>query len=181
MLVFLTCFAGFLTSHAAAQTPPPPVPDRTAILNAAAHVMKEARYCALITMDERGRPQARAIDAFPAEDNFVVWIATKAGTRKLAEIKRNPHVALYYWDAKDPGYVTLAGTAEIVDAPEEKAKRWKEDWKEFYSDRNKGDDYVLIRVTPSRVEAVSYSFKVLNDEKTWKVPTVNFDAGDPRN
>lgn len=158
----------------ARQPAAPPPPDRAAILNAAAHVMTEARHCALITVDANGHPQARAIDAFPAEDNFVVWIATKAGTRKLSEIKRNPHVTLYYWDAKDPGYVSLAGTAEIVTAPEEKAKRWKEEWKEFYSDRNRGSDYVLIRVTPSRVEVVSYALKVLNDEKTWQVPAVSF-------
>jgi general stress protein 26 len=173
-MAVLAVMLGHQWPSAAAQPAAPPPPDRTAILNAAAHVMKEARYCALITVDGNGHPQARAVDAFPAEDNFVVWIATKAGTRKLSEIKRNPHVTLYYWDPKDPGYVSLAGTAEIVTAPEEKAKRWKEEWKEFYSDRNRGSDYVLIRVAPLRVEAVSYGLKVLNDEKTWQVPAVSF-------
>lgn len=151
---------------------PPPAPDRATILKAAEQVMKEARYCALITVGEDGQPQARAIDAFPAEEHFVVWIGTNPKTRKVAEITRNPRVTLYYFDPKDPGYVTLLGRAEIVDDAAEKAKRWKEDWASFYKDRNKGDDYVLIKVTPYRLEVVSYTHKVLNDGKTWAVPGV---------
>jgi general stress protein 26 len=173
VFVFVTtalCLAGIAGAQSGVPTPPP---DREAIVKAAKHVMEQARYCALITVDEDGQPHARTIDAFPAEDNFVVWMATNPATRKVAHIKRNPRVTLYYFDPKDPGYVTLLGRAEIVDSPAEKSKRWKEEWSTFYADKNRGSDYVLIRVTPYQLEAVSYGLKVLNDPKTWAVPTVS--------
>lgn len=164
-----------LGSLAGAQTPPVPTspPDRAAIVTAARHVIEQARYCALITLDERGQPHARTIDAFAPEDTFVVWIGTNAASRKIAHIKREPRVTLYYFDAKDPGYVTLLGRAEIVDAAAEKARRWKEEWTSFYQNKNLGSDYVLIKVTPFRLEAVSYSMHVLNDPKTWAVPAIS--------
>jgi general stress protein 26 len=164
----------WLAATAGAQMPAaPPAPDRAAIVKAATHVIEQARYCALITIDETGQPHARTIDAFPIEADFVVWLATNASTRKIAHIRRNPRVTLYYFDPKDPGYVTLLGKAEIVDSPAEKAKRWKEEWTSFYQNKNLGSDYVLIRVTPFRLEVVSYSEKVLNDPKTWAVPSIS--------
>lgn len=163
-----------LGSVVLAQTPAPshPAVDRDTIVKAASRVIAEARYCALITIDDQGQPHARVVDAFGPEDNFVVWIGTNAASRKISQIKRNPRVTLYYFDPKDPGYVTLLGRAEVVDAPAEKAKRWKEEWASFFANKNQGTDYVLIKVTPFRLEAVSYSMKVLNDPKSWTVPSI---------
>ncbi|HEX9186464.1 MAG TPA: pyridoxamine 5'-phosphate oxidase family protein [Vicinamibacteria bacterium] len=146
--------------------------DRATLLKVAREVMEKARYCALVTNAEGGYPQARAIDAFAPEADLTVWIATNPATRKVAEIRRDPRVTLYYYETSGPGYVTLQGKAAIVTDPAEKAKRWKEDWKDFYADRNRGDDYVLIRVTPVRLEVVSYPHGVLNDKASWRPPSV---------
>jgi general stress protein 26 len=66
------------------------------------------------------------------------------------------------------GYVTLLGRAVIVTDPAEKARRWKEAWASFYDDRNRGDDYTLIKVTPSRLEIVSLAHNIINDPVTWR-------------
>lgn len=61
--------------------------------------------------------------------------------------------------------------ARIVDplAPE------KEDWAPFYKDRNRGDDFVLIRVEPRRLEIVSEAHGLLNDAKTWRPLSLDFE------
>jgi PPOX class probable F420-dependent enzyme len=158
----------WLSIGAGAQVPDAEsVPDRAATIKAARHVMQQARYCGLITIGSDGQPQARVVDPFPPEEDFVVWLATNPKTRKVAQIRHDPRVTLYYFDPADPGYVTLFGRAELVDAPEEKAKRWKEEWSSFYNENNKGSDYMLIRVTPYRIEVVSYSQGLVNDSETW--------------
>ncbi len=134
---------------------------------------------------DRGADRTRAVERVNVTEffsRFVVWIGTKAGTRKVAHIRRDPRVTLSCFDPNDPGYVTLVGRAEIVDTPAEKAKRWKEDWASFYENKNAGPDDVLIKVTPSRREAISYSQGVLNDPKTRAVPAVSFPSeGGARN
>jgi PPOX class probable F420-dependent enzyme len=161
-----------LTSPAGAQAPA--AGERPTVLKAARELMVKARYCALVTIGEDGHPQARAIDAFAPEDDMTVWIATNPVTRKVTEVKRDPRVTLYYYEPGGPGYVTLLGKAAVVTDPAEKAKRWKKDWAAFYKDENRGDDYVLIRVTPLRLEIVSHAHGLLNDPATWRPLAITF-------
>ena len=101
-----------------------------------------------------------------------VWLATNPRSRKVAEIRRHPRVTLYYFDRETQAYVTLYGTARLVNDRSEKAKRWKEDWKVFYPDRDK--DYLLIKVTPRRLEVVNVKKKIVSDAPTWQPPSVSF-------
>lgn len=159
---------------AVGQDPQPTTVERAVVIKAAAEVMGKARFCALVTVGYDGHPQARVVDPFGPEGDMTVWIATNPITRKVDQIKKDPRVTLFYFDPAGPGYVTLLGTAQLVNDAAEKAKRWKEDWAAFYTDKNRGDDYVLIRVRPSRLEIVSYGHGLLNDPKTWRPVVVEF-------
>ncbi|MDQ2856255.1 MAG: pyridoxamine 5'-phosphate oxidase family protein [Acidobacteriota bacterium] len=134
--------------------------------------MTTVRYCALVTIDARGRPQVRTMDAFPPDENLVVWLGTNPISRKVREIRKNPRVALHYFDAASEGYVSISGIARIVTDPKEKARHWKEEWKGFYLDREKG--YVLIAIKPTKLEVVIVKKGITGDSKTWKPPTVHF-------
>jgi general stress protein 26 len=159
---------------AAQERPTEPGTDRAGLLKAAREVMAAARYCTLITLGGDAHPQARIVDPFEPEADMTVWIATNPATRKVAEVRLDPRVTLLYFDSKGPAYVTLLGRANVVDDPAEKAKRWKEEWAQFYRDRNRGADYVLIRVTPRRLEIVSYPHGILNDPANWRPRSLDF-------
>lgn len=165
---------GCASSLAIGREPQPTTVERSVVTKAAAELMEKARFCALVTVGVDGHPQARAVDPFAPEADMSVWIATNPITRKVEQIKKDPRVTLFYFDPAGPGYVTLLGTAQLVNDPTEKAKRWKEDWAAFYADKNHGDDYVLIRVEPQRLEIVSYDHGLLNDPKTWRPVAVEF-------
>jgi general stress protein 26 len=151
---------------ARAQAPSAP-PDKERLRAAAAELMREARFCALVTLDATGAPQARAMDPFPPEPDLSVWLATNAKTRKVEQIRKDPRVTLYYLAPSGAGYVTLLGEASVVSDPAEKAKRWKPDWKAFYSDENRGPDYLLIRVRPQRIEIVSGKLGIASSPDAW--------------
>jgi general stress protein 26 len=168
----LAVVAACLSSPAPAQAPG--VAERSAVLKAARELMEKARFCALVTVGEDGHPQARTVDAFAPDDDMTVWIATNPVTRKVEQVAKDPRVTLYYYEPSGPGYVTLLGKAVVVRDPAEKAKRWKEDWAAFYKDKNRGDDYVLIEVTPSRLEIVSYGHGLLNDPASWRPIAISF-------
>ena len=143
-------------------------PSRDAIVAAAQSVISKARYATFITLDAAGAPQARIVDPFPVEPDWIVWIATTSASRKVTEVQREPRVALTYFDTVEQGYVTLTGRAAVVRDPAEKSKRWKEDWAAFYPNKNLGDDYTLIRITTSRLEVSAPSRGMNNDPSTWR-------------
>ncbi len=145
-----------------------PESERRRIVEAARDVMAAARYCALITLDADGAPQARTMDPFPSDDDFTVWMATNASTRKVEELANDSRATLYYIDVQGGAYVTLVGQARVIVDADEKARRWKPEWDDFYVDGSRGDDYVLVRFVPLRLEVVSPAHRVASDPMAWK-------------
>ncbi|MBP9927235.1 MAG: pyridoxamine 5'-phosphate oxidase family protein [Cyclobacteriaceae bacterium] len=146
--------------------------DRAVILTAAREVIQNSGKCAFITLDKKGHPQVRTMDAFEPEADFTVWMATNPNSRKVDQIKSNPHVTLYYSDKNENGYVSIYGMAELVNDQTEKDNRWKEEWKNFYPDRQ--ENYLLIKVTPTRLEVINYNKGINGDSVTWQPAVINF-------
>lgn len=145
--------------------------SREHLLAVARRVMTGARFATLVTMDSSGAPQARIMDPFPPDSQMVVWLGTNPRTRKVAQIRAEPRVALTYFDPASFAYVTLLGRAELVDDPAEKDRRFKPEWAALYPDRER--DYLLIRVDPERLELISARDGVSAvDSLTWRPPAV---------
>lgn len=139
--------------------------DDATLMRVTREIMVSARYCALITLDDSGTPAARAMDPFPPEEDLVVWLGTNARTRKVADLTRDPRAALYCHAAAAGAYVTLRGTAAVVTDQAAKARHWKAEWKDFYDDEFRGDDYVLLRFEPEIVEIISMKHGVATDPR----------------
>ena len=144
------------------------------LISAAREIMIAAGTCALITLDEEGRPRVRAMDPFTPESDLTVWFGTNAKSRKVNQINKDPRVTLYYLDSDASGYVMIHGTAQLVDNQKEKEKRWKDEWEAFYP--NKTEGYLLIKVTPIWMEISSTTRGIVGDTTTWQPPIVIFDS-----
>lgn len=150
--------------------------ERDTLITAAREIMKTARFCALVTLDQTGQPHVRTMDPFTPEENMVVWFGTNATTRKVKEIRNDPRVTLYYADPGGSGYVTITGIAHIVDDKQEKLKWWKEEWNEYYGDKK--NNYILIKVIPERLDILSYKYGITGDPENWRTPSIEFRAGE---
>lgn len=146
--------------------------SRADLIGVARRIMEAAHFATLVTVDSTGAPQARIMDAFPPDSQIVVWLGTNPRTRKVAQIRRDPRVAISYFDPQALAYVTVLGRARLVDDPAEKQRRFKPAWARMYPDRDR--DYLLIRVTPERFELLSVRDGVMVDSLTWRTPAVRF-------
>lgn len=121
------------------------------VVRAARATMRRARYCILATAGDAGIA-ARALQPFPPDDRFTVWMGTSPRSRKVAQLRRDPRATLVYQDEGRGACVVLAGRAEVVDAPEERARRFMPLHLAFFPAGPAGDDYVLLRFVPERIE-----------------------------
>jgi general stress protein 26 len=151
-----------------AQVPQADTVARAQIIAAAKEIMQASRYCSLITIGSDGQPQARIVDPFPPDSDLTIWIATNPLTRKVQEINRDPRVTLLYFNAATFEYVTVIGSAALDADSLQKAGHWKGAWASLYKNQNRGEDYLLFRVNPSRLEVVSFKRGIRNDPKTWR-------------
>ncbi len=148
--------------------------SREAILEAAREIIGQQKYCALITLDFSGKPQARTMNPFPPEEDMSVWMATNSRSRKVEEIRKNPQVTLYYADhSQATGYVAISGRAILVDDMAEKQKRKREYWTQAFPDWKY---LLLIKVIPERLEVINYKRQMTGEKVTWRMPSVEFSA-----
>jgi general stress protein 26 len=138
--------------------------SRDSLLTAARIIIDSSTCKVLITIDEDGKPRAREMAPFPPEENFVIWFGTSSISRKVKQIEKNPNVNVFYYDPSGKSYVTLSGTARIVNDPELKEKYWISGWKTFYPDKEK--NYILIEFTPAELEVCSFRYKLFWDKET---------------
>lgn len=163
-----------LTANAGAQVAPASQPSRAEILAAGRDVIQKAGYCSLVTLGEDGHPQARIVDPLGPDERFTIWIGTNPLTRKASQIRRDPRVTLLCFDAATSSYVTVLAKAVIVTDAAEKKRRWKEQWTPFYAAGSSGNDFMLIRLDPARLEVVSVARGLAPDSKTWLPLAISF-------
>jgi len=175
MFYFLTavsCFIEICPAVSQDQGKLPAAVNRDSVISAAREIMGAQQYCALITIDSAGVPQARTMNPFPPEKDMSVWMATNTRSRKVREIRNNPKVCLYYADhGKATGYVAITGRAVLVDDMNEKLKRKRDYWDQAFPDWKY---LVLIQVVPERLEVLNYKRGLSNDPVTWREPFIDF-------
>ena len=159
------------------QFPPRREIPRDSLLTYARMIIDSSDSRVLITVDETGKPRARTMSPFTPEENWIIWLGTFPTSRKVEQIKNNPNVVVFYYDSKSFSYVNISGTARLVNDADLKAKYWKEGWKRFYPDRDK--DYILVEVTPDRLEVCSFRYNLLWDQDGIP-PSIKFDTGGSR-
>jgi general stress protein 26 len=158
---------------AAGDAQPKAAPDRAALLAAAREIMGAQTYCALVTLDETGRPQVRTMNPFPPEEDMSVWMATNTRSRKVRQIRKDPRVTLYYSNHGTAiGYVAITGRALLTEDGAEIRKRRRAYWDQAFPGLA---NLTLIRVVPERLEVVNYKAGLSNDPQTFAAPAVDFE------
>lgn len=145
--------------------------SRDTIMLAAREIIKETTYCALITIDSTAQPQIRTMNPFPPSDEPITWFATSRTSRKVREIKNNPKVCVYYADhINAKGYVSITGTATVIDDRELLLKMKREYWNGIPGWQEK---FVLIKIIPSTLEVINYKHGLTNDPNTFRAPSIS--------
>lgn len=140
--------------------------------NIALQIINESSFCSLITIDEDGIPAARMMQTLPVGDDFVIWLGTKPNTQKVAQIKANSKVSVYYTDANSTAYVNVQGRADIITDRLSKEKYWKQGWEAYYPDKEK--DFALIKIKPEKLQIVSYTMGIVSTEENWRAKEIIF-------
>ena len=123
------------------------------LLAAARRTISRVRYCWVATADAAGGAHARLVLPFepdPAEDEWTRCFLTNRRSRKVAELRRSPGIALAYQEDGGNAYVTLVGRAELIDDPEATRHYWKPAW-----DANAAmarENMIIVRVAVEQVE-----------------------------
>lgn len=130
------------------------------LLAVARETIRAAEYCFLITQDRSGQVSTRLMQPFDPEPDLTIWMGASPKSRKVRQIREDGRATLAYQDKASNAYAVLSGSAAIVDDPAQRRHYWREGWEAFFKQGPEGEDYVLIRFTPNRIELMNFAQEV---------------------
>ena len=146
-------------------------------LQAAHMTVDKTKYCFLISNGGNGWSSARFVEPI-VESNFsAIWIGTSPKLRKVQEIQDNSKVTLAFGHVQERANVVIYGEAYVESDIALRKKYWKSEWRLFFPNGPTGDDYVLIKVQPLRMEVMSFHRNVILEPFGLKPSILNCQNG----
>lgn len=84
--------------------------------------MKATPPCVIATSDGEGKVEAAMVYAYPNEE-FALFMSTNANSRKIKNIKKNPHVSIVFGNAEKMITVQLDGDLKILEGEDARAAK----------------------------------------------------------
>ena len=118
-----------------------------------AEIIKDIDICMLVTRADgtvRGRPMS---NNGKVEFDGDSWFFTYRETPKVQEIEEDPHVELAYVGTDKGAWVSIEGTAEIVEDDDRKRELWEDSLETWFREGPEDDNLVLLKVRADRIHA----------------------------
>jgi general stress protein 26 len=117
-----------------------------------AELIKDINIAMMTTEAEDGLLHSRPMATQKTEFDGSLWFFTGLSTGKISEIDWNPEVNLSYSDGGANKYVSVSGTAELVDDRAKKEELWSDIYKAWFPQGLDDPDLCLLRVDVSFAE-----------------------------
>ena len=118
-----------------------------------AELIKDIDICMLVTHSNdsvRGRPMS---NNGKVEFDGDSWFFSLRDTGKIEDIEADPHVELAYVATERGAWVSIEGTAEIVEDDDRKRELWDEDLGQWFENGPEDDGLILLKIRADRVHA----------------------------
>ena len=118
-----------------------------------AELIKDIDVCMLVTRADgtvRGRPMSNNGNVEYDGDS---WFFSYRDTPKIEQIEADPHVQLAYVATERGTWVSIEGTATVVEDDERKRKLWDKELEAWFEGGPEDDDLVLLKVSADRIHA----------------------------
>lgn len=111
---------------------------------------------------ENGGPKVRYMAIY--HEGLTIYLATDRKTHKVEELHNNPKAALLlgFEQGGTGDIVEIEGEATVSSEESLKSKVWRDDFKQYLNGPD-DPDYVVIKLTPSRIEFISKG----SDRQVW--------------
>lgn len=111
---------------------------------------KDSRFCMLTTVDHDGTLVSRPMSRQDVDLDVVLWFIATRDSRKVSQIRANPSASVTV--SGDSSWVSLSGTAEIVDDTAKLKELWSTFAEAWIPEGPEDPQAILIRLDVSTAE-----------------------------
>lgn len=114
-------------------------------------LIEEKNICMLVTRDD-GVMRARPMAASPRRSEHTIWFITDRRNHKDEEIRTHPEVCMTFQDERGNNYVSVSGTARMVEDRAKLEKLWNPAVDAWFEGGPDDPRATLIAVEPLQAE-----------------------------
>ncbi len=129
-------------------------------------LMATSPACQLTTIDTHGFPHTTAmnnlrcakeypslVDLYGGQDNeFLLYLSTAMQSDKMARIRANPKVSVFFSIPDQFIGLMLGGQIEVITDQTLKNRIWQQGWTMYYPNGPEGPEYGVLRLVPTMVK-----------------------------
>lgn len=124
----------------------------SASVNKLGELIKNIKVAMLVTSDGRNGLHGRPMMTQEAEFDGTLWFFTAADAPKDDEIRRHSDVQVSYMNPEKNTYVSVTGTASVVQDVEKARELWRPDMKAWFPEGPEDSNLALLRVDVKEAE-----------------------------
>lgn len=124
--------------------------DRDEQLATLVELTKDSRFCMLTTVDHDGTLVSRPMSRQDVDLDVELWFIATRDSRKVSQIRANPSASVTV--SGDSSWVSLAGTAEVVDDTAKLRELWSTFAEAWIPEGPEDPNAILIKVDVSTAE-----------------------------
>jgi general stress protein 26 len=128
-----------------------------------ATLIKDIDICMFVTSADgavRGRPMS---NNGKVEYDGDSWFFSYRDTPKVEEIEADPRVELAYIATEKGTWVSIEGTAQVVEDEKRKQALWEKDLEQWFPEGPDDESIVLLRVSADRIHAWADGEELVGD------------------
>ncbi len=130
-------------------------------------IIENSQAAYLATVDSQGKPEIRALLNLPNPkkykhlagkalkqegDTLIMYFTTNTSSQKVARIRNNSNVALYFCEPKLFQGICASGTMEEITDAALKDSLWQRGWTMYYPKGKTDPDYTILKFTSTKLE-----------------------------
>lgn len=112
------------------------------------NVMSEVPSFTLITLNDNGMPEARAMSLKACDGIKRVWFATHRSSEHAAKIMKDPRVTIFFNSISANESLMLSGPVHVEYDRENMKKCWREFYKTIFPKGFDDPEYLPLRIEP---------------------------------
>ena len=107
----------------------------------------DATIAMLGTNGDDGYPNIKAMIKMENEGLKTIWFSTNTSSKRVAQLKRDSKVCVYFVDMDQWKGLMLVGTIEVLQDVESRQRLWRPGYEKYYPLGVTDPDYSVLRFT----------------------------------
>jgi general stress protein 26 len=137
--------------------------DAARFFGVALALLRANPYGFLITVPAGDGLHSRLVQHLHVDDDATIWIGISPRSRKAADVAGGDMACYSVEDRAAFGYVTVTARPALSADLAQRRALWEDGLAAFFPGGPEGDDFVLLRLSPVRIELMNFARAVHPD------------------